>query len=86
MPQHVKKILSKLANMDSCDVNGESTRMIKSVGNEIATPLAHIFNLHVGLVNSIFPSQNCRVIPIFKAGDHTDCDNYRQISLLSSIS
>ncbi len=34
-----------------------------------------------------FPhNKNCRVIPIFKAGDHIECDNYRPISLLSSIS
>ncbi len=26
------------------------------------------------------------MIPIFKAGDHAECDNYRLISLLSSIS
>ena len=60
--------------------------MIKSVGNEISLPLSHIFNL--SLTNGVFPTQlkNCRVIPIFKAGDHAECDNYRPISLLSSIS
>ncbi len=46
-PEHVKKIISKLASKSSCDVNGVSTRMIKSVGNEIALPLSHIFNLSV---------------------------------------
>jgi hypothetical protein len=82
-PEHVKKVIGKLANKNSCDVNGVSTKMIKSVGNEISLPLSHIFNLSL-----VFPSQlkNCRVIPIFKAGDHTECDNYRPISLLSSIS
>jgi hypothetical protein len=30
--------------------------------------------------------KECRVIPIFKAGDQLECDNYRPISLLSSIS
>jgi hypothetical protein len=85
-PEHVKKIINKLASKNSCDVNGVSTRMIKSVGNEIATPLSHIFNL--SLTNGKFPTQlkKCRVIPIYKAGDHTECDNYRPISLLSSIS
>ncbi len=60
--------------------------MIKSVGNKISLPLSHIFNL--SLTNGVFPTQlkNCRVIPVFKAGDHAECDNYRPISLLSSIS
>jgi hypothetical protein len=85
-PEHVKKIINKLASKNSCDVNGVSTRMIKSVGNEIAAPLSHIFNL--SLTTGKFPTQlkKCRVIPIYKAGDHTECDNYRPISLLSSIS
>ncbi len=67
-------------------MSGVSTRMIKAVGNEIAIPLSHIFNL--SLSNGVFPSQlkNCCVIPIFKAGDHTERDNYWFISLLSFFS
>jgi hypothetical protein len=35
----------------------------------------------------MFPSKlkQCRVIPIFKSGNVSKCDNYRPISLLSSI-
>jgi hypothetical protein len=60
--------------------------MIKFVCNEIAVPLSHIFNL--SLATGDFPSKlkQCRVIPIFKAGNQLECDNYRPISLLSSIS
>jgi hypothetical protein len=60
--------------------------MIKFIGNEIAVPLAHIFNLSLG--SGTFPEQlkQSRVIPIFKSGSHLECDNYRPISLLSSIS
>jgi hypothetical protein len=67
-------------------VNGVSTRMIKSVGNEITAPLSHIFNL--SLTNGKFPTQlkKCGVIPIYKAGDHAECDSYHPISPLSSIS
>jgi hypothetical protein len=60
--------------------------MIKFISNEIAAPLSHIFNL--SLSQGIFPEKlkNCRVIPIFKSGDNLNVDNYRPISLLSSIS
>ncbi len=60
--------------------------MIKFIGPEISVPLAHVFN--TSLESGIFPNRlkQCRVIPIFKSGSHLECDNYRPISLLSSIS
>jgi hypothetical protein len=60
--------------------------MVKHIGSEIALPLSHIFNL--SLETGMFPEilKQCRVIPIFKNGNHLECDNYRPISLLSSIS
>jgi hypothetical protein len=85
-PEHVLKTIQKFQPKPSTDVHGVSTKMIKLIGPEIAIPLSHIFNL--SLLTGNFPSKlkQCRVVPIFKAGNHLDCDNYRPISLLSSIS
>jgi retron-type reverse transcriptase len=49
--------------------------------------LCHIF-FNLSLTSGSFPSKlKCsRIVPIFKSGDHTVCDNYRPISLLSSLS
>jgi hypothetical protein len=60
--------------------------MVKFIGTEIAKPLSYIFNL--SLQTGVFPQmlKQCRVIPIYKAGNRLDVDNYRPISLLSSIS
>jgi potassium voltage-gated channel Eag-related subfamily H protein 8 len=86
-PAHVKKVIANFQPKSSCDINGQSTKMIKAISSEISVPLAHIFNLSLSHT-CIFPDKlkNCRVIPIFKAGDQMDVDNYRPISLLSSIS
>jgi hypothetical protein len=85
-PEHVKKVIKGLAPKQSCDVFGTSTKLVKFIGDSIAIPLAHIFNL--SLSNGHFPTKlkKCRVIPIFKSGNAEECDNYRPISLLSSIS
>jgi hypothetical protein len=85
-PDHVKKIVKSLAAKNSADSDGVSSKMIKLIINEIAIPLAHIFNL--SLSSGTFPSclKKSRVIPIFKSGSTLEFDNYRPISLLSSIS
>jgi hypothetical protein len=85
-PEHIKKIIKSLKPKLSSDAQGISTKMIKFVGNELAVPLSHIFNL--SLSSGDFPNKLklCRVIPLFKAGNALECDNYRPISLLSSIS
>jgi signal recognition particle subunit SEC65 len=85
-PEHVKKVINSLAPKSSCDVQGVSTKMVKFVGSAIALPLSHIFNLSLNSGKFPTPLKQCRVIPIFKSGDSEECDNYRPISLLSSIS
>ena len=82
-------VVQTIDNMDpktSQDASGISMKMIKFLKLELAKPLAHLFTLSV--TTGVFPSKlkTSRTIPIFKAGDNTSCDNYRPISLLSSIS
>jgi len=60
--------------------------MVKCISKEISIPLSHIFNL--SLESGIFLEKlkRSRVIPIFKSGSKLECNNYRPISLLCSIS
>jgi Reverse transcriptase (RNA-dependent DNA polymerase) len=79
-------IINNLESKSSTDINGISNKMLKFLKFELATPLVHLFNL--SLINGDFPDKLkvSRTVPIFKAGDPSSCDNYRPISLLSSIS
>jgi hypothetical protein len=85
VPQHVIDILKSMDPKISVDLDGISMKILKYLKIQIATPLAHIFNL--SLQNGVFPSKlKCsRTVPIFKSGDSLSCDNYRPIALQSSI-
>ena len=68
-------------------VHGEiSFNVIKSSFGSLSKLLLHIFRL--SLEEEIFPDglKIAKVTPIFKAGDESDFDNYRPISLLSCFS
>ena len=85
--QHqIVDIISAMDPKSSTDSNGISMKMLKNIKYQISEPLSHLFSLSVS--TGVFPSKlkTSKTIPIYKAGDHTSCDNYRPISLLSSIS
>ena len=77
----VRNILKNMAKKSSPDLDGISLSLLKNIANEICVPLGHIFNL--SLETGVFPEKlkSSRVVPIFKMGDHTSCDNYVQANL-----
>jgi potassium voltage-gated channel Eag-related subfamily H protein 8 len=82
----IVEIIRAFVSKSSSDLDGISTKLLKFVALEISFPLCHVFNL--SLNSGDFPSKlkNSRIVPIFKAGNRENCDNYRPISLLSSLS
>jgi hypothetical protein len=85
-PNQLCEIVKSFESKPSCDLDGISTRLLRHIVVEICNPLAHIFNLSTS--TGIFPSKlkTSRTVPIFKAGSTLICDNYRPISLLSTLS
>ena len=82
----VVNIIQGFQSKSSFDREGISMKLMKFVALEICHPVAHIFSL--SLEQGIFPSKlkTSRIVPIHKSGRTDSCDNYRPISLLSSIS
>jgi Reverse transcriptase (RNA-dependent DNA polymerase) len=80
------KIIDSMQPKMSSDISGISTKFLKLLKYELAVPLVHLFNL--SLSSGTFPNKlkTSRTIPIFKSGDKGLCDNYRPISLLSTLS
>ncbi len=82
----VGNIIKSLVSKNSRDLDGISSKLLKAISYEIERPLAHIFSL--SLASDTFPKalKSTRIIPIYKAGDTTNCDNYRPISLVNAFS
>ena len=80
------KTVACLKSKNSSDLNGISTTLIKKCIFSIARPLKHILDLSFS--SGIVPDQLkvAKIIPIYKAGDKTNPDNYRPISLLCTFS
>ena len=83
---HIIDIIKSLPSKNSCDLMGLNTKLLKFIKLEISIPLAHIFQK--SLEQGIFPTslKTSRTVPIFKAGDKLNIDNYRPISLVNSLS
>lgn len=85
-PTEVKNAIQKLASKHSSGHDNLSTYMLKSICHKVAEPLSIIINQSFN--TGIFPNnlKLAEVIPIFKKNDESFFDNYRPISLLTSIS
>ena len=80
------KIINALDNSNSCGCDQISNKTLKKCVYNISDILAYLFNMSVN--TGIFPTELklAVVIPLFKKGDRSNKQNYRPISLLSSIS
>ena len=85
-PDLVIATFNQLQIKKSTDWTGLSTSFMKKVINQIADPLAHLFNR--SFITGIVPNKFkiAKVSPVLKGGDPTNIDNYRPISLLSIFS
>ena len=82
----ISHIIDKLSPKSSHGHDGLTSKVLKAINHEICRAIAIIMNQ--SLNTGTFPDKLklAKVIPIFKKGDKTICDNYRPISLLPTIS
>ena len=82
----VMKIVTSLKSKDSAGFDGISTKLLKILIPAILKPITLILNQ--SLVTGIFPNKLkiAKVVPLFKKDDNLIMDNYRPVSLLTSIS
>ena len=81
----VLNTIKSLKNTKSAGYDDFSTKFIKLSATIIAPELVKNFNLAIS--KGIYPDnlKIAKVIPIFKKGDQTSVNNYRPISILSTI-
>ena len=86
LPEEVLTELLKLDVHKSSGLDGISPSILKISAYVIYESLTHIYNL--SLCTGTFPSKlkMARVTPLFKAGDSSNMNNYRPISVLPVLS
>ena len=83
---YVFKQLTKLSNDKATGLDNIPSKLLKLVAPVITPIITHLIN-H-SFTTCKFPScwKRAKVIPVFKAGNHSDPSNYRPISILVVIS
>ena len=84
--EEITKIVANLKEGKSPGHDGINNHLLKNIIPQIVDPLVHIIN--ISLTTGLVPNNMkiAKVIPIHKKGEKEDVNNYRPISLLTSIS
>lgn len=84
--QEIRNIINGLKNENSCGVDDISLFILKQISDHVLCSLVYLINqsFHQGCFPDVF--KIARVIPLFKKGCSENIDNYRQISVLSTLS
>ena len=82
----IDDIIRNMQNQKSSGYDNISNQMLKWLLPVITRPLSIIFNM--SLEQGIFPNNMkiAEIVPLHKGGDESQCNNYRPISLLITIS
>ena len=84
--EEIKEIVNSLNNKKSSGYDGITNFLLKSIIDEIITPLTHILNQSLTYGKVPLKLKIAKVVPIYKKGPKESLNNYRPISLLTSIS
>lgn len=82
----VNKVLSSLSSSQSKDIFGMDTLFIKTYKDILTPPITKLINQSIA--ENTFPNtlKTATIIPIHKAGNKQDINNYRPISILPVLS
>ncbi len=69
----------------ACGPDAVNNKVLRELSTELSVPLCDLFN--TSLSSSHYPEswKEANVSPLFKSGDRSIVNNYRPISLLSTI-
>ena len=84
--EKIAKIIQNLKPKASSGPDGQSSKLLKAIGSVLAPTLSVIINQ--SLYTGIFPDKLkvAKVLPLYKMGENWLMENYRPISLLSTLS
>lgn len=84
-PDEVSDVLKSLSVGKACGPDAVNNKILCELASQLSVPLCNLFN--ASLESSYFPEswKEANVSPLFKSGDPSLVNNYRPISLLSTI-
>ena len=87
-PTNIEEFLSEIKNLKKDKYSGPSSiliKFLKLLQTPLSKPILQFAN--VSFSTGIFSANliTANVIPLFRKDDHTSCNNYRPISLLTNI-